>query len=96
MGTPYQTSNPSRSVFWLWSLLDAYREEKNGNGARTGLSFLTVAAERVPGIDLESMDLDAVSRALCLRLSVDLSSVELPNFLFRTLLSSDLEGLLLQ
>lgn len=84
MGAPYQTRDPSSSVFSPWSLLGAYREEKDGSGARTGLSFLTLAAECVPGIDLESMDLDAVSGALCLRLSMDLSSVELPNFLFRT------------
>lgn len=95
MGAPYQTRDPSSSVFSPWSLLGPYREERKGSGATTGLSFLTVAAEHVPGIDLESMDLDAVSGALCLRLSMDLSSVELPNFLFRALLSSDFEGLLL-
>lgn len=84
------------SVFWLWSLLDAYTEEKNENRAGTGLSFLTVHAELVPVSDLASVNLAGLSGVLYLWLSMDLSSVELPNSLFRTILSSDFEDILSQ
>lgn len=61
-----------------------------------GLSFFTAHAECMPVSDLESMDLEALSGALCLRLSTDLSSMELTNSLFRTFLSSDFDDILLQ
>lgn len=50
----------------------------------------------VPVNDLESMDLDALSGALCLRLSMELSSLELSNLLFRTFFSSNCEDILSQ
>lgn len=84
------------SVFWLWSLLDAYREERMETGPVQGYLSSPCMLNSVPVSDLESMDLDALSGALCLRLSMGLSSVELPNSLFRTLLSSDFEDILPQ
>lgn len=73
-------------------LTEKIKIKKNGKEARTGSDLLTISSENVPvSSDLETVDLEALSGALCFRFSMGLSSVELLNSFFRPVFSPDFD-----